>query len=186
AEALLEAGDRTAAAERVAAARRLASDGLSEARRAVATLRDPDGAGGTRPAGRESLTSGVERLLQAHRSLGGVVDFTTTGTARPVTSQAADAVLRALQEALSNARKHAPGEPVRARLVWTGSTRTQGALTLTVSNPLPDTEQLPDDSPGRGYGLTGMRERFAALGPGSSVQAGVQGDRFVVTAEAEL
>lgn len=182
AEALLEAGDQTEAAERVAAARRLASDGLSEARRAVATLRDPDGAGGgVRFAGRESLTSGVERLLQAHRSLGGVVDFTTTGTARPVTSQAADAVLRALQEALSNARKHAPGEPVRAWLVW-----AQGALTLTVSNPLPDTEQLPEDSPGRGYGLTGMRERFAGLGPGSSVRAGVQGDRFVVTAEAEL
>lgn len=187
AEALLEAGDQTEAAERVAAARRLASDGLSEARRAVATLRDPDGAGGgVRFAGRESLTSGVERLLQAHRSLGGVVDFTTTGTTRPVTSQAADAVLRALQEALSNARKHAPGEPVRAGLVWAGSSRAQGALTLTVSNPLPDTEQLPEDSPGRGYGLTGMRERFAGLGPGSSVRAGVQGDRFVVTAEAEL
>ncbi|MFK0074401.1 sensor histidine kinase [Arthrobacter woluwensis] len=181
AEALLEAGDHSAAAERVAAARRLASDGLSEARRAVATLRDPQAAAVIQAAAPDAVTPGVEQLLQAHRSLGGVVDFTEAGTAHPLSDRAADALLRAVQEALSNARKHAPGEPVRAGLTWTEDT-----VTLTVSNPLPDPESPAGDSPGRGYGLTGMRERFEALGSGSSVRAGVQGDRFVVTAEAAL
>lgn len=181
AEALLEAGDQAAAAERVAAARRLASDGLSEARRAVATLRDPQGAAVTQAAASDAVAPGVEQLLQAHRSLGGVVDFAETGTPRPLRADAADALLRAAQEALSNARKHAPGEPVRAGLTWKEDT-----VTLTVSNPLPDSEPLAGESPGRGYGLTGMRERFEALGPGSSVWTGAQGDRFVVTAEAEL
>ncbi|WP_244907302.1 sensor histidine kinase [Arthrobacter woluwensis] len=181
AEALLETGDHSAAAERVAAARRLASDGLSEARRAVATLRDPQAAAVIKAAAPDAVTPGVEQLLQAHRSLGGVVDFTETGTAHPLSDRTADAILRAVQEALSNARKHAPGEPVRAGLTWKEDT-----VTLTVSNPLPDTESRAGDSPGRGYGLTGMRERFEALGPGSSVRAGVQGDRFVVTAEATL
>lgn len=181
AEALLETGDHSAAAERVAAARRLASDGLSEARRAVATLRDPQAAAVLQAAAPDAVTPGVEQLLQAHRSLGGVVDFTETGTAHPLSDRAADAILRAVQEALSNARKHAPGEPVRAGLTWKEDT-----VTLTVSNPLLDPESPAGDSPGRGYGLTGMRERFEALGPGSSVRAGVQGDRFVVTAEAAL
>ncbi|QTF71171.1 sensor histidine kinase [Arthrobacter woluwensis] len=181
AEALLEAGDHSAAAERVAAARRLASDGLSEARRAVATLRDPQAAAVIQAAAPDAVTPGVEQLLQAHRSLGGVVDFTEAGTAHPLSDRAADALLRAVQEALSNARKHAPGEPVRAGLTWTEDT-----VTLTVSNPLPDPESPAGDSPGRGYGLTGMRERFEALGSGSSVRAVVQGDRFVVTAEAAL
>ncbi|SEC25921.1 sensor histidine kinase [Arthrobacter woluwensis] len=181
AEALLETGDHSAAAERVAAARRLASDGLSEARRAVATLRDPQAAAVIQAAALDAVTPGVEQLLQAHRSLGGVVDFTETGTAHPLSDRTADALLRAVQEALSNARKHAPGEPVRAGLTWKEDT-----VTLTVSNPLPDTESPAGDSPGRGYGLTGMRERFEALGPRSSVRAGVQGDRFVVTAEAAL
>lgn len=181
AEALLEAGDHSAAAERVAAARRLASDGLSEARRAVATLRDPQAAAVIQAAAPDAVTPGVEQLLQAHRSLGGVVDFTEAGTAHPLSDRAADALLRAVQEALSNARKHAPGEPVRAGLTWTEDT-----VTLTVSNPLLDPESPAGDSPGRGYGLTGMRERFEALGSGSSVRAVVQGDRFVVTAEAAL
>ncbi|MGO4455555.1 sensor histidine kinase [Arthrobacter sp. RAF14] len=182
AEALLESGDRTAAAERVAAARRLAADGLGEARRAVATLRDPARADpAARPGPGESFTHGVERLLQAHRSLGGVVDFSVCGAERPLRADAADAVLRALQEALSNVRKHAPGQPVRAGLDWQDDT-----VILTVSNPLADTGPLSEDPAQRGYGLIGMRERFDALGRGSAARAGVRGDRFVVTAEAVL
>jgi len=181
-EALLESGDREEATARVAAARRLAVDGLGEARRAVATLRDPARSDAAAQPGREeSFARGVERLLQAHRSLGGVVDFSVRGTERPLRAQADDALLRALQEALSNVRKHAPGQPARAGLDWQDDT-----VVLTVSNPLADTEPLSKGPAPRGYGLTGMRERFEALGLGSSVGSGVQGDRFVVTAEAAL
>jgi glucose-6-phosphate-specific signal transduction histidine kinase len=36
-------------------------------------------------------------------------------------------------------------------------------------------------APGGGHGLVGMRERFAALGDGSTVSAGRVGGAFVVT-----
>ncbi|MDP5226258.1 MULTISPECIES: histidine kinase [Arthrobacter] len=174
-EALLEAGDRDAAAARVTAARRLASDGLQEARRAVTALRDT---GARMPEPSAGLAGTFTGLLEAHRSLGGVADFTEIGAAVPLTSGQQEALGRALQEALSNARRHAPGEPVRVSLHW-----KNGSVLLTVSNPMPDSAEDDGPRPGGGYGLLGMRERFGALPAGGSAGSGVHGDRFVVTAE---
>jgi glucose-6-phosphate-specific signal transduction histidine kinase len=68
---------------------------------------------------------------------------------------------------------------------------------LTVSNPLgdgPGSARGPVTDGGRnllarsggGHGLEGMRERFAALPAGGRATAGVDGGRFIVTAEARL
>jgi signal transduction histidine kinase len=189
-EALLEAGDVPSAQRRVADARRLAADGLGEARRAVEALRDP-GAVGTLSADEsasaaDALDATVGDLLAAHRSLGGVVDFSVTGAARPIGSAEASALQRALQEALSNARKHAPGQAVRVGLDWEND-----RVMLTVSNPV-DSDSRGDASSrqaslagtGGGHGLAGMRERFAALPFGGSADARLEGDRFVLTAIA--
>lgn len=54
-------------------------------------------------------------------------------------------------------------------------------MVLRVENPI---GTPPRATPGGGHGLTGMRERFAALGDGSTVHAGADGDRFVVEARA--
>ncbi|WP_431278154.1 sensor histidine kinase [Leifsonia poae] len=182
AEALLEAGDTDAAQQRVTDARRLAADGLGEARRAVAALRDPNTAPTDAAIDRvdpAEFAGTLDDFLAAHRSLGGVVDLTVTGHPEPLDRAAATAVQRALQESLSNVRKHAPGEPVRAALDW-----ENGRVRLTVSNPLSDGAHPELASTGGRHGLEGMRERFAALPRGGTATAGVVGDRFTVVAEA--
>ncbi|CAM5376395.1 sensor histidine kinase [Leifsonia shinshuensis] len=186
-DALLEAGDAPAARERVVAARGLAADGLAEARRAVAALRDPDGANGEAAVAHADFRATLDDLLAAHRTLGGSAALRETGGPRPLTSAQATALQRALQEALSNARKHAPGQPVDAALAW----QTERVL-LTVSSPLPaSSAAVPAHaaelaSSGGGHGLEGMRERFAALPLGGSVAAAARDGRFTVTAEARL
>lgn len=180
-DALLEAGDAASAHERVVAARGLASEGLAEARRAVAALREPAVATGSTvtPA---TFQAALDDLLAAHRTLGGRAALAVSGEQRPLTTAQATAVERALQEALSNARKHAPGAPVAASLDW----QTDRVL-LTVSSPLPIAARATElAASGGGHGLDGMRERFAALPLGGSVTAGAQEDRFTVTAEARL
>ncbi|MFF1634515.1 sensor histidine kinase [Leifsonia sp. NPDC058248] len=186
-EALLESGDVGEAGRRVTDARGLAASGLSEARRAVAALRGPDGAPAGEPVSPDDFAASVAELLAAHRSLGAVADLTVAGEPVPLSDAQASALERALQEALSNARKHAPGEPIRVALDWLAPQRGQdGRVRLTVSNPLADGAHPSLGRTGGGHGLDGMRERFASLPLGGTASAGVRGDRFVVTAEAAL
>lgn len=178
AEALLESGRTDAAHATVAQARRLAADGLAEARRAVATLRAP---GDTDVAEQTptDLAGSAERLLRAHRELGGEVDaHVDLGEAAAVTASVATAFERALQESLSNARRHAPGELVVVELV-----AADGRLELTVSNRVLGSGAHSEA--GGGHGLTGMTERFAALAGGRATAVERDG-RFVVSASAPL
>jgi signal transduction histidine kinase len=171
-EALLEHGRTDEAAVRAAAARRLAGDGLAEARRAVATLRDPGTAASTWVPDDAPAT-----LLAEHRSLGGEADVAGDPSLRGIAPAQREALAAALREALVNARRHAPGAAVRVVL-----DREPHAMVLSVENAI----RPGRGSSGGGHGLPGMRERFAALGDGSSVEAGEHGDRFVVTARAVL
>jgi signal transduction histidine kinase len=88
-------------------------------------------------------------------------DLIVTGTARPIAADAGLALYRAAQEAVTNARKHAPGAPVSVRLSF-----NRPAIVLTVTNgPRPDgisTTML--SGTGGGFGLRGMRERIELLG----------------------
>ena len=65
-------------------------------------------------------------------------------------------VYRIVQEALTNARKHAPGAPVR---VTVGGASADG-LTVEVTNPA----TVPGGLPGAGAGLIGLRERVDLVG----------------------
>lgn len=185
-DALLEAGDAAAARDRVVVARGLAADGLAEARRAVAALRDPDRTAAEATVTPADFRATLDDLVAAHRTLGGTADLHVAGEPRPLSAGQATALQRALQEALSNARKHAPGAPVDAGLDW-----QTGRVLLTVSSPLlasriaaaPVSELAVS---GGGHGLEGMRERFAALPLGGSVAASSADGRFTVTAEARL
>ncbi|HEY0248424.1 MAG TPA: histidine kinase [Gryllotalpicola sp.] len=198
-EALLESGRVGEARTKATQARRLAAEGLADARRAVAALRSPDegvapGPAGTAPSAPAAfdtehpesalvdadLAGAVERLLRAHRELGGRVDAQVdlTGAPQPLPASIATAFERALQETLSNARRHAPGEPVAAEL-----TAEDGRLELTVSNRA--RPGRPRSELGGGHGLTGMAERFAGL-DGGTVTAEERGGRFVVSAAARF
>ncbi|MCU1414511.1 MAG: two-component sensor histidine kinase [Microbacteriaceae bacterium] len=165
--ALLEAGKTADATARVTAARALAVDGLTEAKRAVEALRDD------LPVEAVDLPGAIDDLVRAHRSLGGEANLLVEGVSHPLGAAASVAIARTLQEALTNARKHAPGMPVFVTVHW-----SDASVTLEISNARADRAV---GVPGGGYGLEGMRERFAAL-PGSTLTAGADGDRFVVTA----
>ncbi|MFE4639133.1 sensor histidine kinase [Streptomyces sp. NPDC056773] len=92
---------------------------------------------------------------------------------------------RVVQEALTNALRHAPGSPVRVETRWA---RHDGpALRVTVHNaaaagaPAPAGPGGDPSGGGGGYGLLGIRERVKLLG--GTVTHGVQPDGgFAVTA----
>jgi signal transduction histidine kinase len=179
AEAQLEVGQADAALTRLRDARSMAASGLAEARRAVEALRsDPDAAP---PVAGDDAAAALIELVDAHERLGGRIDFAQRGAPGQVSDEAATALRRALQESLSNARKHAPGEPVTVRLTW-----FEDQLELEVATPVPLSAAVDAlATSGSGRGLAGMRERFAAL-PGGSVQTGTIGGEFVVRASAGL
>jgi len=172
-EALIERGDTEAALSRSRSARRLAGEGLDEARRAVAALRGPLGRG--EQAEPDDVVDAVEELLRAHRSLGGSATFETDGTPWETSGAQAAAVIRAAQEALSNARRHAPGRPVDVSIRWSAD-----RVLLTVTNDVIE----PGGTSSRGFGLRGMRERVAALPRGGRVDIDEEGSRFQVRMEA--
>jgi signal transduction histidine kinase len=165
-DALFESGKTAEAHSRVVAARSLAASGLDEARRAVDALRDPDDAA--------DVAAALAELVATHRSLGADATLTVAGTPGDLTADAAGALRRAAQEELSNARRHAPGQPTSLTLAW-----STDAATLTASTPLAPGSAAP--SPGGGRGLSGLRERVEVLGGRAdwAVRDGV----FVVSAE---
>ncbi|MGN8027368.1 sensor histidine kinase [Microbacterium sp. 22242] len=209
AEALLDAGDAGSAATRVTAARQLAVEGLREAREAVRALREPadeDAADGglaaahaLRSVGPAEVTERIDALLRAHEVIGGRAERRSTGAPRPIPEALAEALVRAVQEGLSNARKHAPGADARIEVVW-----HPDRVECIVQNRIPVREGAGRDragtvapavartelaATGGGYGLRGVRERFEALG--GAVQAGIlpaesaaADDRFVLRVEA--
>jgi signal transduction histidine kinase len=129
----------------------LTREGMAAARRAVLALRD-DAA---------PLPDQMSLLADQYRAVGELaVDFTITGEVRPVSAEAGQAAYRTAQEALTNARKHAPGQPVTLRLGFEPE-----QITVDVVNPLPPRRaQGPLAGAGAGYGLVGLRERAALAG----------------------
>jgi len=183
-DALLESGRTDEARRRAQDARLLAAAGLGEARRAVDALRESS----EQPADTVDISSDLAELVEAHLTLGGDARYTVSGTPRETTATTALALSRALQESLSNARKHAPGMPVTVDVLW-----GDDCVRLRVSNPMPasdtirdvETSRPPLARTGGGNGLRGMAERFTDV-PGGHVEASVQDDHFVVEAEAGL
>lgn len=153
-DALLESGRAADARDRVQVARKLAVSGLDEAREAVSALREPD-----RP-----LSAVVADLAATHRAIGGQIAVRGDADRGSLDAAGRDAVHRAVQELLTNARRHAPGAPVTLDLDW-----DDGRLTVTASTP-PGAAR--GDSPGGGHGLAGMRERVAAAGGTMTVREG--------------
>ncbi|HZO35052.1 MAG TPA: ATP-binding protein [Gaiellaceae bacterium] len=76
-----------------------------------------------------------------------------------------------VQEALTNARRHAPGADVDVDLSY-----RDGALHLCVRDHGPG---MPDGEPAAGHGLTGMRER-ATLAGGTFSAGAAEGGGFAV------
>jgi signal transduction histidine kinase len=151
--ALIENGaDRDAILARVRRAHELARDGLQETRRAVGALR------GETPSVPEALRA----LVSDHRAMHGTaVAFALDAEPAQLAGDGGQAVLRVVQESLTNIAKHAPGATVAVAV-----TATASELVATIENERPEAP-IPAgaiSASGGGYGLRGMRERAQALG----------------------
>jgi signal transduction histidine kinase len=164
---LAEHGDVEEALERIRACQRTAREGLQEARRAVAALRSD-----TPP-----LPQSLEELLESHREQGARGELVVEGAPRALPPEAALALMRAVQEALTNARRHAPGASVRVRLSF-----ERDRTYVTVANGAPRRSPVAVGAAQTGgYGLTGMRERLELAG--GELVAGPAGKGWSVHAE---
>jgi signal transduction histidine kinase len=162
--------DRLRTLELLEQAQRMATEGLTETRRAIHALRTD-----TPP-----LPEVLADLAGAHELLHQApVTFHLNGEPRVLTPDASLALTRTAQETLVNSAKHAPREPVDLRLDF-----DDDHTVLTASNRLsrPGDATTPGfESVNGGYGLTGMRERLLLLG--GTLSAGPDRDRWIVTAQ---
>lgn len=95
-------------------------------------------------------------LVERARAAGLAVDLTVTGAERPLAAPVDRAVYRIVQEALTNAARHAGEAKTRVGLDY-----GEAELTIRVDD---DGIADPARPPRPGTGLTGMRERVTALG----------------------
>lgn len=132
-----------------------------EAEAAVGDLREA--LHSLRSEGRIDPREGVESLVERSRQAGMKVEVRYQAGAGPqsleeLSTMAGHALNRAVQEGLTNARKHAPGEPVTITIAALAD-----ALSITMSNPVTRAEKKGSGNSG-GYGIVGMRERASVVG----------------------
>ncbi|MDN3359348.1 histidine kinase [Actinomadura sp. DC4] len=167
---LMVSGRTDEALDRVERARGLARSGLEETRRALATLR------GDIPP----MDVVLRELAEEHRLLADAsCAVTITGVRSELPAKAGLAVIRTAQEALTNARKHAPGAAVVVALRYTDSW-----CELEVTDTGGTREPGPLATSGGGYGLVGMRERAELIG--GTLEAGPAGEGFRVLLRVPL
>ncbi|MER5961674.1 histidine kinase [Streptomyces sp. NPDC002057] len=106
---------------------------------------------------------GLDALESLVRGAGPKVALTVSGDLAPVPEALSREAYRIVQEGLTNAARHAGGEPVTVRL----DARTE-KVEITMENPLP--ERPPVARPHGGRGLRGIAERARLLG--GTAQAG--------------
>ncbi|MFF5674289.1 sensor histidine kinase [Streptomyces hygroscopicus] len=131
---------------------------LIELRRVLGVVRadDPDAYADADPEAPQPTLAALDTLFAGVRAAGLTVEHITTGAVRPLPSGVELSAYRIIQEALSNALRHAPGCTARVEVAY-----VLGGLGLRVVNGPPTQAVRP--SPGVGHGLLGMRERVAML-----------------------
>ena len=144
-----------------------------EAEAAVGDLREA--LHSLRSEGRIDPREGVESLVERSRRAGMYVEVRYQQGAGPqslaeLSTMGGHALNRAVQEGLTNARKHAPGEPVTITIAALAD-----ALSITMANPTAQAGEKGSGNSG-GYGIVGMRERASVVG--GSLQVNDEDDRF--------
>ncbi|MFE9885757.1 sensor histidine kinase [Streptomyces scopuliridis] len=141
-------------AERLGLLRTTSVEALADLRDVLGALREPDT---TQPgAALTPVMREVRELVDEARAAGQHIELTTDGLPEQAPTTHRLAAYRIVQEALTNARKHADGAPVTVRIDY-----RPPATRVEVTNP-PGTPRT--DTVGSGYGLIGLRERVTTLG----------------------
>jgi signal transduction histidine kinase len=128
------------------------SDALEDLRQVIRLLR-----AGPDDLGPVPGLDDVRRLVDDARAAGNDVRLERTGDQAPPAA-VATAVFRVVQEALTNARRHAPGATVLVTVAT-----APGEVRVRVADDGPAPGALPADV-GTGTGLVGLRERATLLG----------------------
>lgn len=150
----------TLAPERPASALELISEVRNEGRFAAASLASALGdlrASGDEPAQTAADLLGAAELVDYWRRMGMVVQFCTTGSLDDLPAVVSSVGYRALQEALTNAAKHAPGSIVDVRIA------VNDHVLICVRNSVSSGEGDSIPGIGLGWGLDGMRQRVELL-----------------------
>jgi signal transduction histidine kinase len=144
-----------AGAQRLSEIGDTARAGLTEMRRLLGVLREDAQAGAERhpQPGLEQLAGLVD---EARESSGAACRLIISGPPVAVDPGVGLAAYRIVQEALTNARRHAPGAAVDVEVRY-----GDGELRLTIRDNGPGPEEKATAG---GHGLLGMRERAAAVG----------------------
>ncbi|MFR9731253.1 sensor histidine kinase [Saccharopolyspora sp. MS10] len=130
------------------------SAALSELREMLRALRDDaEHPGGDHAA---PTLDGVQELVADSVAAGADIALELPGEMPETTSAVGRAAYRVVQEALTNAGKHAPGSPVRTRVA-----AEEDCLVVEVVNGRGGGATVVE---GSGYGLIGMRERVTLAG----------------------
>ncbi len=170
--ARLKQGRLLQAADLGADARGLASEvataiesALAEARQAIMALRPAEGG---------TFTQVLERYVEDFADRFGIpADCACDPSLEQLPARVQAELLRIVQEALNNVRKHADATRVRMEASVAGS-----GLRLTIVD---NGRGFKVDEPGTGYGLRSMRERAALIGASVQVESQPQsGTRVVV------
>jgi len=147
-------------------AERLTRSSLDEVRATVGLMRT-DAPGEMAPL---PVAADIGELVESFRSAGAEVELTVSGNLDALGPTRGLAAYRIVQEALTNATRHAPGEAVRVAITVEG-----GTATVAVRNGGPVDPAAPD-----GTGLRGMRDR--AEGVGGRLRAGADPRGWLVEA----
>jgi signal transduction histidine kinase len=177
--------DPAAAAEALNGLAKHTREALDEVRATVGLLRQHDGPGEgsatTIPAGNGTrpplpTTDQLPQLIATVRSAGTSVVVETHGARQPLSPRGDLAAYRLIQEALTNATKHAHGAPVTVTMRWEAH-----HLGIRVHNPASSTPRPSSFARSGGYGLLGMAERVKAAGGTLDLRPGHDG-AFTVAA----
>ncbi|MFJ9752988.1 sensor histidine kinase [Streptomyces chartreusis] len=151
-----------------------ALEALTELRRVLGVLRPAIPDGDSRNDAPQPTLARLDELVDNVRMAGLTVQGNVSGMPRPLPPGVDLAACRIVQEAFSNALRHAPGCEVRMEIRYASD-----SITVSVRNGPARHPKQP--SSGSGHGLLGMRERTAATG-GQLIAAALPDGGYEVTA----
>jgi len=163
--------DSDAAASRAALdkAQSLTQQALADVRRSVAALRST-------PTEGRALSEAISDLVEENRAAGIVTELVVHGAPRPLSPQADLTLYRAVQEALTNVRKHARASRVDLALDYSH----EGTALLVIRD-----NGIGTDETETGFGLLGLRERVHLLGGTVTIHTAPR-EGFTLTVEVPV
>lgn len=150
---LLRMSRTEAAQKQLDVTRGYVREGLADARQSIWALRTQD-------AGETMLPVRLRRLVEAAGSESLAATFSVYGAYRPLPADTEQELLRVAQEAIQNVKKHAAASKLAVRLEY----GTDAIILQAEDNGRGGVIDMQDGAASGHFGLTGMRERAAAIG----------------------